>query len=202
MGPGPRATGASLCGRHSCESRSHMTARQSDFTPIIDLLREKGDGPGPRTTTRLWRPPCPPCKQCLPGRRKTCKPGSIWPRPDTFGGPGRPSWRITRSRPFTAGFAITRAEAHCSRGQLDSAVSIHAVERFLGDLAAVEGWPLPAAGAASGKRILVVGGGPSGLSAAYHLARRGHAVEIREAGRCRGACCISASRPIACRAPI
>ncbi len=35
---------------------------------------------------------------------------------------------------------------------------------------------------ATGRRILVVGAGPSGLSAAYHLARLGHQVEIREAG--------------------
>ena len=34
----------------------------------------------------------------------------------------------------------------------------------------------------SGRRVLVVGAGPSGLSAAYHLARLGHAVEIRDAG--------------------
>jgi uncharacterized protein with NAD-binding domain and iron-sulfur cluster len=34
----------------------------------------------------------------------------------------------------------------------------------------------------SGKRVLVVGAGPSGLSAAYHLARLGHGVEIHEAG--------------------
>jgi len=61
-------------------------------------------------------------------------------------------------------------------------VSIHAVERFLGDLAAAQAWKSPAAAAPSGNRILVVGGGPSGMSAAYHLARRGHSVEIREAG--------------------
>jgi NADPH-dependent glutamate synthase beta subunit-like oxidoreductase len=73
-------------------------------------------------------------------------------------------------------------ETHCNRGELDSAVSIHAVERFLGDLAAVEGWTPPVVASPSGKRVLVVGGGPSGLSAAYHLARRGHTVEIREAG--------------------
>ena len=41
-------------------------------------------------------------------------------------------------------------------------------------------------GAASGKRVLVVGAGPSGLSAAYHLARLGHQVEIHEAGPVAG----------------
>ncbi len=49
--------------------------------------------------------------------------------------------------------------------------------------------------------MLIVGAGPSGLSAAWHLARLGHEVEIREAVRCPAACCISASPPIACRAP-
>jgi len=73
-------------------------------------------------------------------------------------------------------------ETSCNREELDSAVSIHAVERFLGDMAAAEGWPYPVAAKPSGKRVLVVGAGPSGLSAAYHLTRRGHAVEIREAG--------------------
>jgi NADPH-dependent glutamate synthase beta subunit-like oxidoreductase len=70
----------------------------------------------------------------------------------------------------------------CNRAQLDQAVNIHAVERFLGDLALQEKWPAPVDAAASGKRVLVIGAGPSGLSAAYHLARLGHAVEIHEAG--------------------
>ena len=73
-------------------------------------------------------------------------------------------------------------EERCNRDALDGAVSIHAVERFLGDLAAAEGWRLPIDAPPSGKRVLVVGAGPSGLSAAYHLARLGHAVEIHEAG--------------------
>ncbi len=70
----------------------------------------------------------------------------------------------------------------CNRAQLDQAVNIHAVERFLGDLALAEGWPAPVAASPSGQRVLVIGAGPSGLSAAYHLARLGHAVEIHEAG--------------------
>jgi len=70
----------------------------------------------------------------------------------------------------------------CNRAKLDSAVNIHAVERFLGDLAIREGWPVAAQPAPDGARVLVIGAGPSGLSAAYHLARMGHRVTIREAG--------------------
>jgi NADPH-dependent glutamate synthase beta subunit-like oxidoreductase len=70
----------------------------------------------------------------------------------------------------------------CNRAQLDQAVNIHAVERFLGDLALSEKWPAKVINPASDKRVLVIGAGPSGLSAAYHLARLGHAVEIHEAG--------------------
>jgi 2-oxoacid:acceptor oxidoreductase delta subunit (pyruvate/2-ketoisovalerate family) len=64
---------------------------------------------------------------------------------------------------------------------LDEAVGIHAVERFLGDLAIREGWRMEC-GPATGKKVLIVGAGPSGLSAAYHLARFGHAVTIDDAG--------------------
>ena len=77
-------------------------------------------------------------------------------------------------------------EGACNRGQLDSAVGINSVERFLGDEAIKLGWKFNAPAAASGKRILVVGAGPSGLSAAYHLARMGHQVEIHEAGPLAG----------------
>jgi NADPH-dependent glutamate synthase beta subunit-like oxidoreductase len=74
----------------------------------------------------------------------------------------------------------------CNRAQLDEAVGIHGVERFLGDEAIRQGWKLTADAEPSGKRVLVVGAGPSGLSAAYHLARRGHAVTIRDAGPMAG----------------
>lgn len=77
-------------------------------------------------------------------------------------------------------------ETACNRGKLDSSVSIHAVERFLGDLALKEGWQFPVTATPTGRRVLVVGAGPSGLSAAYHLARLGHTVEIYEAGPMAG----------------
>jgi NADPH-dependent glutamate synthase beta subunit-like oxidoreductase len=77
-------------------------------------------------------------------------------------------------------------ETACNRAQLDTAVGINAVERFLGDEAIKRGWRVPVTATATGKRVLVVGAGPSGLSAAYHLARLGHDVVIHEAGPLAG----------------
>ncbi|MEZ4773362.1 MAG: NAD(P)-binding protein [Bacteroidia bacterium] len=77
-------------------------------------------------------------------------------------------------------------ESSCNRTSIDSTVSIHAVERFLGDMAIKEGWKVPVPKKKSGKKILIIGAGPSGLSAAYHLTRLGHTVEIHEAGPVAG----------------
>ena len=77
-------------------------------------------------------------------------------------------------------------EASCNRAKLDEAVSIHAVERFLGDFAIEKGLTPAFEAASGGKRVLVIGAGPSGLSAAYHLTRLGHRVTLREAGPMAG----------------
>lgn len=77
-------------------------------------------------------------------------------------------------------------EGACNRAKLDEAVGIHAVERFLGRQAWEHKWKPEFDAQSSGKRVLVVGAGPSGLSAAYHLTRLGHAVTIREAGPMAG----------------
>ena len=77
-------------------------------------------------------------------------------------------------------------ETACNRTHLDEAVGINAVERFLGDEGIKQGWTVSVDGPSTGKRVLVIGAGPSGLSAAYHLRRRGHAVTIYDAGPAAG----------------
>jgi len=96
------------------------------------------------------------------------------------------AWRLlVEQNPFPAimGRVCYRpCQTACNRGELDEPVGINAVERFLGDAAIDHGWNFGPLAPLTGKRVLVIGAGPSGLSAAYHLRRLGHAVTIRDAG--------------------
>ena len=100
------------------------------------------------------------------------------------------AWRsLTENNPLPAimgRVCYHPCQGGCNRQFVDSSVGINAVERFLGDEALKRGWAFEKPAKSSGKRVLVVGAGPSGLSAAYHLARLGHTVEIHEAGPLAG----------------
>ena len=74
----------------------------------------------------------------------------------------------------------------CNRSFLDEAVGINSVERFLGDHAIEKGWKIPAPDVESGFKVLIIGAGPAGLSAAYHLRRLGHDVTVRDATHAPG----------------
>jgi NADPH-dependent glutamate synthase beta subunit-like oxidoreductase len=123
----------------------------------------------------------PPCNHaCLAGEQIQ---GWLYSAED---GSYETAWRrLVKDNPFPAVMGRVcyhPCETACNRAELDSAVGINSVERFLGDEAIRQGWQLPAPGRDTGKRVLVVGAGPSGLSAAYHLRQLGHTVEIHEAG--------------------
>ncbi len=156
-----------------------MKTQHRDMTPIVDLTRERGTGPV-RTQQPVYVSLLPPCNNACPAGEDI----QAW-LAHAQAGRFQKAWlKLIEDNPLPAvhgRVCYHPCETSCNRADLDSAVSIHAVERFLGDLAAEQGWKAPVA-AASGRRVLVVGAGPSGLSAAYHLRRLGHAVEIHEAG--------------------
>ena len=95
------------------------------------------------------------------------------------------AWRIIAERnplPATMGRICPHpCERLCTRSQKDGAVSINAMERFLGDWALARSLPLPRIASANGpESVGVVGSGPASLSFAYQMARRGYDVTIYE----------------------
>lgn len=157
-----------------------MTGRPEDLTGAPDLSHERRTGPL-RTQRPIYVDLLPPCNHACPAGENI----QGW-LGEAQAGHFEAAWQIlVADNPLPAvhgRVCYHPCEDSCNRQHLDSAVSIHAVERFLGDLAIEQVWQHTPARDPSGKRILVVGGGPSGLSAAHHLARLGHAVEIRDAG--------------------
>ena len=140
-----------------------------------------------RTERAVYMDRLPPCNHACPAGEEI----RDWLYEAEEGGEGyERAWRkIMEDNPFPAimgRVCYHPCETSCNRGQLDESVGINSVERFLGDEAIRQGWTVEVDAEPTGKRVLIVGAGPSGLSAAYHLVRRGHAVTIREAGPMAG----------------
>ena len=162
-----------------------MTTKPADITGPADLQRhDLGTGPI-RSHHPVYKDFLPPCNNACPAGENI----QAW-LALVQAGQYKQAWQqIMKDNPMPAihgRVCYHPCETECNRVQLDGAVSIHAVERFLGDMALAESWQIEADSKPSGKRILVIGAGPSGLSAAYHLARLGHKAVIYEAGPIAG----------------
>ncbi|MET0740145.1 MAG: NAD(P)-binding protein [Candidatus Nanopelagicales bacterium] len=158
-----------------------MTGRPRDVTALPDLLHGTA-GAGPvRTQRPVYVDLMPPCNAGCPAGENI----QAWIA-HVKAGRMEQAWRqLVQDNPLPAihgRVCYHPCESVCNRVELDSAVSIHGVERFLGDLALEQGWRFERRPDRTGKRVLVIGAGPSGLSAAYHLTRLGHEVEIRDSG--------------------
>ena len=161
-----------------------MTERD-DVTGLPNLLTTTGRVAPVRSRRPIYLDMLPPCNAGCPAGENIQE----WLRLIKVG-QHEAAWRqLTADNPFPAihgRVCYHPCETACNRKDLDSAVSIHSVERYLGDLALERGWRFEVPHRESGRRVLIIGAGPSGLSAAYHLRRLGHEVEIHDSADAPG----------------
>lgn len=169
---------------HDHDVAERGTSRQEDIPFAISLAV----GSSLANETGSWRTERPIYVDLLPPCNAACPAGEniqqwLYHAEE---GDYEAAWReimVNNPLPATMGRVCYHpCQAACNRGQVDEAVGINATERFLGDKAIKEGWKVEVTAPESGKTVLVVGAGPSGLSAAYHLRRLGHNVVVRDAG--------------------
>ena len=161
-----------------------MTERD-DVTGLPNLLTTTGRVAPVRSRRPIYLDMLPPCNAGCPAGENIQE----WLRL-IKAGQHEAAWRqLTADNPFPAihgRVCYHPCETACNRKDLDAAVSIHSVERYLGDLALERGWRFETPSRDSGRRVLIIGAGPSGLSAAYHLRRLGHEVEIHDSADAPG----------------
>jgi NADPH-dependent glutamate synthase beta subunit-like oxidoreductase len=158
-----------------------MSDSTRDVTRLPDLLH----GPSHTGPVREHRPVyvdlLPPCNAGCPAGENI----QAW-LSHTEAGRHEQAWRqLVADNPLPAihgRVCYHPCESVCNRAELDSAVSIHSVERFLGDLALEQGWLFDPPSRRSGKRALVIGAGPCGRGGAHQTSRRRPEVEIRDSG--------------------
>ncbi len=89
--------------------------------------------------------------------------------------------RLTAANPFPAVMGRVcpaPCESGCNRNQVEENVGINSVEHFLGNWALENNIAFTACAVETGKKVAILGGGPAGLAAAYHLRLMGHGVTI------------------------
>ena len=140
-----------------------MTLIPKDMTPVYKATVAKGTG-AMRWQQAAYVNLLPPCNNTCPAGLNIQAWLSL-----AQAGQYEEAWRkYMEDNPLPA--AHGRAcyhpcESACNRQFLDQPVAIHSLDRFLGDLAIEKGWTIPA-GAPTGKRVLIIGAGPAGLSCA------------------------------------
>ena len=164
-------------------AKDPVTEQHPDLTTLPDLRHTHARGGSVRSERPVYVDLLPPCNAGCPAGENI----QAWlalrqsgpARAGVAHAHGRqPVPRDPRARllpPLRAASVTARNSTAPSRSTQSSASSATVRSSTIGrfDRAAPQ---------RTGKRVLVIGAGPSGLSAAYHLARRGHEVEIRDAG--------------------
>ena len=152
-----------------------------DITKPVDLtLHAEGTGPN-RFRRPVYLDFMPPCNSACPAGENI----QAWMAHAQGGDYFEAFQTLVEDNPFPAimgRVCVKPCETGCNRVHIDTTVNIHAVERYIGDEAINQQWQVRYTAKPTGKRILVIGAGPGGLSAAYHLTRMGHTVEIFDAG--------------------
>ncbi len=144
------------------------------------------DGSTEARLTGTWRSATPqyqnmpsPCLGACPVDGEIAKWLSQVSKQDHYGG-----WlTLMENNPFPAiagRICHHPCQSACNRVQYDETVGICSLERFVGDLAIEKGWVAPKPEVECSERVAVIGGGPAGLAAAYHLRRRGYQVALYE----------------------
>jgi len=164
-----------------------MTTEQN-FTEKIPLFISRSNISTELNKTGSWRFVRPTYREKTAPCSAACPAGENIARIEMLSSQGR--YRealeaILLENPFPAvcgRVCFHRCETVCNRSGLDEPIAIHRIERFVGDTAAKDNATfslekLPH----NGKKICIVGAGPSGLAAAYFLTRLGYSCDVFEA---------------------
>src|SRR6202167_6268399 len=134
-----------------------------DVTPLRDLLHGRSRAGPVRQQRPAYVDLLPPCNAGCPAGENI----QAWLAHAETRGHERAGRQLGPDNPMPTimgRVCYHPCESVCNRASLDSAGSIHSVERFLGDLALEREWSFDPPPVARGQRVLVIGSGPRGLS--------------------------------------